>query len=63
VTRRAKLVVARARWCKNKVLAVLHRNLKHRPPMAHAFTDAGRRWLAGQPVPADERDTIDAALR
>ena len=62
VTRRANLVVARAR-CKNEVLAVLHRNLKHRPPMADAFTDAGRRWLAGQPVPADERDTIDAALR
>jgi transposase len=62
VTRRANLVVARAR-CKNEVLAVLHRNLKHRPPMTDAFTDAGRRWLAGQPVPADERDTINAALR
>ena len=62
VTRRANLVVARAR-CKNEVLAVLHRNLKHRPPMTDAFTAAGRQWLAGQILPADERDTIDAALR
>ena len=46
VARRAKLVVARAR-CKNEVLAVLHRNLKHRPPMSDAFGAAGRHWLAG----------------
>jgi transposase len=62
VSRRAKLVVARAR-CKNEVLAVLHRNLKHRPPMSDAFGAAGRAWLAGQLLPADERDTVDAALR
>jgi len=62
VTRRANLVVARAR-CKNEVLAVLHRNLKTRPPMTDAFGVAGRQWLAGQPLPTDERDTIDAALR
>ncbi|HSO99070.1 MAG TPA: IS110 family transposase [Solirubrobacteraceae bacterium] len=62
VTRRANLVVARAK-CKNEVLAVLHRNLKHRPPMTDAFGVAGREWLAGQLLPADERDTIDAALR
>lgn len=60
--RRANLVVARAK-CKNEVLAVLHRNLKTRPPMTDAFGVAGREWLAGQPLPADERDTIDAALR
>jgi len=60
--RRANLVVARAR-CKNEVLAALHRNLKNRPPMTDAFGVAGRQWLAGQPLPADERDTIDAALR
>jgi transposase len=60
--RRANLVVARAK-CKNEVLAVLHRNLKNRPPMTDAFGVAGREWLAGQPLPADERDTIDAALR
>ena len=62
VARRAKLVVNRAR-CKNEVLAVLHRNLKNRPPMTDPFGVAGRTWLAGQPLPKDERDTIDAALR
>jgi transposase len=62
VGRRANLVVARAK-CKNEVLAVLHRNLKHRPPMTDAFGAAGREWLAGQQLPLDERDTIDAALR
>ena len=30
--------------------------------MTDAFGVAGREWLAGQPLPADERDTIDAAL-
>jgi transposase len=60
--RRANLVVARAK-CKNEVLAVLHRNLKNRPPMTDAFGVAGREWLAGQILPPDERDTIDAALR
>ena len=62
VTRRANLVVARAK-CKNEVLAVLHRNLKNRPAMTDAFGVAGRQWLAGQLLPSDERDTIDAALR
>lgn len=61
-SRRANLVVSRAR-CKNEVLAVLHRNLKHRPPMSDPFSVAGRQWLAAQPLPMDERDTIDAALR
>jgi transposase len=60
--RRANLVVARAK-CKNEVLAVLHRNLKNRPPMTDAFGVAGREWLASQQLPADERDTIDASLR
>jgi hypothetical protein len=31
--------------------------------MTDAFGVTGREWLAGQPLPADERDTIDAALR
>ena len=29
-------------WIKNEVLAVLHRNLKHRPPMTDPFGVAGR---------------------
>jgi transposase len=62
VARRARLVVHRTR-SKNEVLAVLHRNLKQRPPMSDPFGAAGRRWLAGQELPEDERDTVDAALR
>jgi len=31
--------------------------------MTDAFSAAGRQWLAGQILPADERDTINAALR
>ena len=44
-------------------MAVLHRNLKARPPMTDPFGVAGRVWLSGQVVALDERDTIDAALR
>lgn len=60
--RRAKLVRHRARF-KNEILAVLHRNLKPRPPMSDAFGVAGREWLAALGLPADERDTINAGLR
>jgi transposase len=62
VARRARLVSLRARF-KNEILAVLHRNLKHRPPMSDAFGVAGRQWLAEQVLAEDERDTVDAALR
>src|SRR4051812_41524334 len=55
--RRGKLVRHRARF-KNEVLAVLHRNLKPRPPMSDAFGVAGRDWLATMVLPDDERDTI-----
>jgi transposase len=60
--RRAKLVCHRARF-KNEILAVLHRNLKPRPPMADAFGVAGREWLAALALPVDERDTVNAGLR
>jgi transposase len=62
VARRAALVTHRTR-SKNEILAVLHRNLKPRPPMSDAFGVAGRAWLDRQELPVDERDTIDAALR
>lgn len=62
VARRARLVTHRMR-SKNEVLVVLHRNLKQRPPMTDPFGVAGRRWLDDQALPADERDTINAALR
>lgn len=62
VARRARLVTHRTR-SKNEVLAVLHRNLKPRPPMSDPFGVAGRAWLARQELPVDEQDTINAALR
>lgn len=62
VARRARLVTHRTR-SKNEILAVLHRNLKPRPPMTDPFGVAGREWLARQALPVDEQDTIDAALR
>ena len=62
VARRARLVSHRARF-KNEILAVLHRNLKERPPMTDAFGVAGRQWLSEQMLAEDERDTVDAALR
>lgn len=62
VARRARLVSYRARF-KNEILAVLHRNLKNRPPMTDPFGVAGRQWLSEQVLAEDERDTLDAALR
>jgi transposase len=62
VSRRAKLVAHRTR-SKNEILAVLHRNLKPRPPMTDPFGVAGREWLSRQTLPEDEQDTINAALR
>ena len=62
VARRARLVAHRTR-SKNEILAVLHRNLKPRPPMSDPFGVAGREWLARQELPVDEQDTINAALR
>ena len=62
VARRARLVTHRTR-SKNETLAVLHRNLKPRPPMTDPFGVAGREWLTRQTLPEDEQDTINAALR
>jgi transposase len=61
VARRARLVTHRAR-CKNEILAVLHRNLKARPPITDPFGVAGRQWLSEQSLFADERETTNAAL-
>jgi len=47
---------------RNRIHSVLHRNL-----IDHSFTDlfgkAGCRWLSGVPLPRDERDQVDSALR
>jgi hypothetical protein len=45
------------------VHAILIRNLKERSPATDLFGAAGRRWLAAQELPADEREMVDACLR
>src|SRR4029450_5243616 len=62
ISRRAQLVRQRTRE-KNQVHAILIRNLKGRSPAADLFGTAGRRWLAGQQLPADEREMVEACLR
>ena len=62
VARRAYLVRQRTR-IKNQVQAILHRNLIPRCPAADLFGLKGRRWLAEQELPADERRAAEALLR
>jgi transposase len=62
VSRRRGLVKRRTQ-VKNEISAVLHRNLKGRPPASDPFGRKGRVWLAAQELPADERLTVDAGLR
>jgi transposase len=62
LARRAQLVRQRTR-CKNEIHAVLMRNLKGRPPASDLFGRKGRRWLAEQTLPIDERETVDGCLR
>jgi transposase len=62
VARRAQLVKQRTRE-KNQVHAILIRNLKGRPPMTDLFGVEGRRWLAEQELPTDEREMVEACLR
>ena len=56
-------LVKRRTQVKIEISAVLHRNLKGRPPASDPFGRKGRIWLAAQELPADERLTVDAALR
>jgi transposase len=60
--RRAQLVKARTR-AKNEVHAALVRRLVPKPKLADLFGQAGRRWLEGLELPAEERETVDGALR
>lgn len=48
---------------KNKVQAILFRNLLPRPPVTDLFGRRGRDWLAHQDLPADEKQTMAALLR
>jgi transposase len=62
VARRAHIVRQRTRL-KNQVQSILHRNLIPRCPAADLFGIKGRRWLAEQELPADERQAVRALLR
>jgi transposase len=62
ISRRAQLVRQRTRE-KNQVHAILIRNLKGRSPSTDLFGTAGRRWLAAQQLPVDEREMLEACLR
>jgi transposase len=62
VQRRGHIVRQRTRL-KNQVQAILHRNLVVRCPAADLFGITGRRWLAEQELPPDERATATALLR
>lgn len=62
VARRAQIVQHRTRL-KNRIHAVLHRNLLPRCPATDLFGQKGRAWLAMQSLPGDERATIESVLR
>jgi transposase len=48
---------------KNQVQAILARNLLPRCPFSDLFGIKGRRWLADQALPADERRAVRSLLR
>jgi transposase len=62
ISARAQLVRQRTR-AKNQVHATLIRNLKGKPPVSDLFGARGRRWLAAQVLPPDERETVAGCLR
>jgi transposase len=62
ISRRAQLVRQRTRE-KNQVHAVMVRNLRGKAPMSDLFGVNGRAWLAAQPLPLDEADTVAGCLR
>jgi transposase len=62
IGRRTQLVRSRAR-AKNEIHATLMRCLVGRAPFSDLFGRKGRRWLAGLELPAEERESVDAALR
>ena len=62
IGRRTQLVRARAR-AKNEIHATLMRCLVGRAPFREPFGPKGRRWLAALDLPAEERESVDAALR
>ena len=62
LARREQLMRARTR-SENEVHASLQRRLQPKPPCSDVFGIKGRGWLAGLELPAEERESVDAALR
>jgi transposase len=62
LARRSQLVRARTR-AKNEVHGALIRRLVTKPKVSDLFGVAGRRWLESLDLPAEERETVDSALR
>ncbi len=62
ISRRSQLVRQRTRE-KNQVHAAMVRNLRGKAPMSDLFGVNGRTWLAEQPLPVDEAETVSACLR
>ena len=62
VARRNQVVRHRTR-IKNEVHSILHAHLIPRCPHADLFNRRGRDWLARQPLPDDEKATIDRHVR
>ncbi len=62
LARREQLVRSRSR-AKNEIHASLQRRLAPRPPCSDLFGVKGRQWLAGLELPAEERESVDAAMR
>jgi transposase len=62
LARREQLVRSRSR-AKNEIHAALQRRLQPKPPCSDLFGVKGRRWLAELELPAEERESVDAAMR
>jgi transposase len=56
------LVRSRSR-AKNEVHAVLMRQLQGKPPCSDLFGVTGLKWLRSLPLPVEEEETVQAALR
>ena len=61
-TERLRVVRHRTR-IKNEVHSILHAHLIPRCPHADLFNRRGRDWLSRQPLPVDEKATIDRHVR
>ena len=62
LARREQLMRARTR-SKNEIHACLQRRLAPKPPCSDLFGVKGRAWLESLELPAEERESVDAAMR